>query len=605
MAELLRLGLSKEGLAVDTAGTGEHGLEQAATTTYDAIVLDLMLPGINGFETCRRLREHGIWSPAPSADRTRLRRGSSRRVGQRCRRLRGQAVRVRRTARPAARARPPGGGQTAERAHCREDLRPTRPHIWCDGEMRRSVCRPGSSRCWRRSCADRTRRCPASSCSSGSGTRLGTASPTWSTCTCATFERRSMSRSADALSRPSAGRVTAFVATAGRCSNNVPIRVRVAGAFAVAMALVLVTTGWLLYNRVSSSLLTELDNQLEVRAHDLTDVVKDPEDSLEQSGASKVELGESYAQLVDTRGNVVDASQWLARRPVLTPAELKRARSGPIFVVRGALPRLDEPSRALATHVDQNGKPMVLIVGSTLGNRAETLADLRDELLIAGPIALVLATVAGYFLAGLSLRPVDRMRSRAVSISADTPGERLPVLATRDEVQRLGETLNAMLDRLESALERERGFVADAGHGSSHPARLVADRTRTGIATRRVAGGAAHRRPRVVPGGRPARPAGRRSAPDRRVGSRAAAASGRRAPDASEVLASTARRFEWRAQGSEREISGYPKSGDRVCGDRVRLEQALGNLVDNALRHGEGVVGNFLPHGTGTWSSCT
>ena len=94
----------------------------------------------------------------------------------------------------------------------------------------------------------------------------------------------------------------------------------VAAPTAVAMALVLVTTGWLLYNRVSSSLLTELDNQLEVRAHDLTDVVKDPEDSLEQSGASKVELGESYAQLVDTRGNVVDASQWLARRPVLTPA---------------------------------------------------------------------------------------------------------------------------------------------------------------------------------------------------------------------------------------------------------------------------------------------
>ncbi len=63
MAELLRLGLSKEGLAVDTAGTGEHGLEQAATTTYDAIVLDIMLPGISGFETCRRLREHGVWAP--------------------------------------------------------------------------------------------------------------------------------------------------------------------------------------------------------------------------------------------------------------------------------------------------------------------------------------------------------------------------------------------------------------------------------------------------------------------------------------------------------------------------------------------------------------
>ncbi len=186
-----------------------------------------------------------------------------------------------------------------------------------------------------------------------------------------------------------------------------------------------------------------------------------------------MEVGESYAQLVDTQGNVVDASPWLAKRSVLTPAELQRAENGRIFVVRSALPHLDEPSRVLATHVTQNGKPMVLIVGSTLGNRAETLADLRDELLIAGPIALVLATVAGYFLAGLSLRPVDRMRSRAASISADTPGERLPVPATRDEVQRLGETLNAMLDRLESALERERGFVADAGHELRTPLALL------------------------------------------------------------------------------------------------------------------------------------
>ena len=93
----------------------------------------------------------------------------------------------------------------------------------------------------------------------------------------------------------------------------------------------------------------------------------------------------------------------------------------------------------------------VLVVGATLENRAETLAKLRDVLLIAGPVALLVATGAGYLLAGLSLRPVDSMRRRAASISAATPGERLPVPHTRDEVERLGETLNAMLDRLEEA----------------------------------------------------------------------------------------------------------------------------------------------------------
>ncbi len=371
--------------------------------------------------------------------------------------------------------------------------------------------------------------------------------------------------------------------------NNVPIRVRVAGAFAVAMALVLITTGWLLYDRVSSSLLTELDNQLEIRTHDLTDVVHDPEDSLAASGASKVEVGESYAQLVDTQGNVVDASPWLAKGSVLTPAELRRAENGRIFVVRPALPRLDEPSRVLATHVTQNGKPMVLIVGSTLGNRAETLSDLRDELLIAGPIALVLATVAGYFLAGLSLRPVDRMRSRAASISADTPGERLPVPATRDEVQRLGETLNAMLDRLESALERERGFVADAGHELRTPLALL--RTELELALRHAESPEELRT--AVRGSFQEVDRLAQLAEDLLL--IAGSDQGRlplrvEALEASEVLASTARRFEWRAQGGEREIRVTHPSDSRISGDRVRLEQALGNLVDNALRHGEGVV---------------
>ena len=63
MASLIRRGLREEGLAADVAIKGEDALWMAGSTTYDAIVLDVMLPGIDGFETCRRLREEGIWSP--------------------------------------------------------------------------------------------------------------------------------------------------------------------------------------------------------------------------------------------------------------------------------------------------------------------------------------------------------------------------------------------------------------------------------------------------------------------------------------------------------------------------------------------------------------
>jgi two-component system OmpR family response regulator len=63
MAGLLRRGLVEEGLAVDVAATGEDALKSAAVTDYDAIVLDVMLPGISGIETCRRLRQRGTWAP--------------------------------------------------------------------------------------------------------------------------------------------------------------------------------------------------------------------------------------------------------------------------------------------------------------------------------------------------------------------------------------------------------------------------------------------------------------------------------------------------------------------------------------------------------------
>jgi two-component system, OmpR family, response regulator len=63
MASLIRRGLRGEGLAADVAIKGEDALWMAGSTTYDAIVLDVMLPGIDGFQTCQRLREQGVWAP--------------------------------------------------------------------------------------------------------------------------------------------------------------------------------------------------------------------------------------------------------------------------------------------------------------------------------------------------------------------------------------------------------------------------------------------------------------------------------------------------------------------------------------------------------------
>ncbi|MCW2998030.1 MAG: DNA-binding response regulator [Solirubrobacterales bacterium] len=63
MAGLIRRGLREDGLVADVAIKGEDALWMAGSTDYDVIVLDVMLPGIDGFETCRRLRAEGVWSP--------------------------------------------------------------------------------------------------------------------------------------------------------------------------------------------------------------------------------------------------------------------------------------------------------------------------------------------------------------------------------------------------------------------------------------------------------------------------------------------------------------------------------------------------------------
>src|SRR3954462_5754723 len=63
MAEVLRRGLTRAGLAVDVSGDGTGALLRAGATHYDAIVLDAMLPDLDGLDVCRRLRAEHIWSP--------------------------------------------------------------------------------------------------------------------------------------------------------------------------------------------------------------------------------------------------------------------------------------------------------------------------------------------------------------------------------------------------------------------------------------------------------------------------------------------------------------------------------------------------------------
>jgi signal transduction histidine kinase len=239
--------------------------------------------------------------------------------------------------------------------------------------------------------------------------------------------------------------------------------------------------------------------------------------------------------------------------------------------------------------VKRAGEPLVLVVGATRENRAEALRSLRTELLIAGPVALVLATIVGYLLAGAGLRAVEAMRRRAEQISAERAGERLPVPPTGDELQRLGETLNAMLTRLERALERERQFVAEAGHELRTPLALVRAELDYALhyadsvdELREALRAASQETDRLV-----------QLAADLLL--IASSDQGQlalrleRLP-ARGTLDSVRRRFAWRAEAEGRALTLDVSDELDLVADRVRVEQALGNLLDNALRYGAGTV---------------
>jgi heavy metal sensor kinase len=245
--------------------------------------------------------------------------------------------------------------------------------------------------------------------------------------------------------------------------------------------------------------------------------------------------------------------------------------------------------RVLAVPLQRKGSSNVLVLASSLGVSDESLERLRHQLFLGSPLALLVAAIAGYLLAGAALRPVEEMRRKASAISAATPGTRLPVPRARDEVSRLAETLNEMLDRLETAFEHERRFVADASHELRTPLALL--RTELELALRHPRSrleledalrSAAEETDRLTA-----------LAADLLLIARAEQSTLPVNPEpvtARAVLTAIADRFSARADELGRSIEVRLDEDAWFEADPKRIEQAVGNLVDNALVHGGGTV---------------
>jgi two-component system, OmpR family, sensor kinase len=324
--------------------------------------------------------------------------------------------------------------------------------------------------------------------------------------------------------------------------RRIPTRVRITFAFALAMALVLAALGGFIYFRLRGSLDEQLNAGLRAHAESVAALVRRGGEL--EAGGTLVEEDESFAQVIRADGT----REGSLKTPLLTEKELDRARTQTFFVERDSIPEVDDdPFRLLATPVGA----AVVVTGASLEDRDEALGSLLTQLLIGGPIALLLSGIAGYALAATALRPV--------------------------------------VARLEAGLARERRFVADASHELRTPLALLQAelelalrRPRAPEELRTALASAAEEVDRLT-----------RLAEDLLVLARADEGRlplRRGTVSISDLFETIARRFGPRAREVGRTLAVSAPAGETVSADRLRLEQALGNLVDNALRHGSGPV---------------
>lgn len=367
--------------------------------------------------------------------------------------------------------------------------------------------------------------------------------------------------------------------------RRMPIRIKLALISMGVMSIVMTGTGIFLYLRFEDELDTSIDQALSSRAIAASTVL-----SARKDKASLVaELGreEGFGELVSRRGRVIAATPDVGRRLLIPHKLLPLADTGTVYFELRHLKGIAGHARLIARPVSPGTN--LIVVGTTLKDRERANESLVRALLIGVPIALFLATAAAIALIGQALRPVEQMRSRAATISAGEADARLPLPDARDEIRRLGETLNEMLARLQAAFAREREFVADASHELRTPLailkaelELASRGNRTNAELSAAIDSAAEEVDRLT-----------RLAEDLLVLARA---DGGRLPVRPEtqplepLLRQVADSFAMRADSQERDIrvSLSPELEASVDGERIR--QALGNLVDNALTHGTGSV---------------
>src|SRR5271165_4209511 len=275
------------------------------------------------------------------------------------------------------------------------------------------------------------------------------------------------------------------------------VRVRLTLWYSVVLGLVLVLLAVLTYLVYQNNITRRTDLNLA----ELADAFATTFDSElpDLSGADRVKSAGREAMLehrfrdttfviLDSTGNVLISSLELPaagpRREHIT-AEVFSSRDFREVVEHASasgqtlhtVPGGKDGLRAFTRALPAGGESYKLVLLQSLHSQQEMLDDIRATFFVVIPIALLLASVGGYFLARKSLEPVAAMASQARGMGAANLRARLAVANQRDELGQLALSFNQLLDRLEESFERQRRFIADASHELRTPVAILRGET--------------------------------------------------------------------------------------------------------------------------------
>ena len=234
------------------------------------------------------------------------------------------------------------------------------------------------------------------------------------------------------------------------------IRFRITVAAVVLSGVLLVAVALVMVAVVRSQLTDNLDESINQRADTLESVLS--------AGLPQQMPGDEdqLVQIVDADGTVLASSANLVGKPPITSLT-------PGHRTANSVPGRTEIFRVLVRRVMSEGRPALLIVGTNNDHVTEPVAILSRILAIAVPCVVLIFGLLTRWLAGRTLRPVERMRLDMAEITGTRLDRRVKEPATGDEIDRLAHTMNATLNRLEDAIRRQHRFVADASHELRSP----------------------------------------------------------------------------------------------------------------------------------------